>query len=935
MPTEENRQREIAIVDDRPESAQLLDRLLRDRGHIVRHILSGREAIDAIVARPPDLILLDIRIPDLNGYQICAILKTKSETTEIPVIFISALEETIDKVKAFAVGGADYITKPFQPEELLARIENQLTIRQQKQRLQQEVRARAKVTAALRASEAKHRALVETSQSAFWGLDAKGRIAFVNPVIQEIYGYEPNSVIGKPFLDFCAPQARAQDIQAFQKILAGDTSHTGYETVHRAKDGRDVHLLVNAIATRDADGKVTGATGTASDITALKYKQLGQKTQSAILRLALQGQGVESILQELTQQIEQFSPHLSSLIVLRDRLGALRVRASTNLPQSVVDFYDPLPGGDSGTFGQAIMAGKRTIVTDLGEISSEAVPGRTLMLQSGIKAAWVEPILSDADRVLGSVLLCLREARSPQDHELEFVAAAAELTSTILDRKRLEQERDRFFSLPLDMFCIVDFDGYFQRLNPSWETTLGYSRDELMVQPFAEFVHPLDLQATQLEIETLMQGSDSHYFENRYRCKDGSYVWLGWTATPFPEEGMLYAIARNITERKQAEETLRLQSQREQALNRVLQSIRRSFELSEIFSKAVREIGILLNAARVDVLEYREGSRRWLSAAEYATDSEVAPDIPLGFDDRAGTLPGQLRQLDIVCTTTPQELGATLPAEFANAYTGAWMVVPLFVEQKVWGCLSLARQNDQPAWSDGDIELAYAISEHLAIALQQTGLYVRLQEANSSLRRLAEIDGLTQIANRRCFDSRLGQEWHRHHRESQPLSLLLCDLDYFKHYNDAYGHQAGDDCLRQVAQTIDGCLRRATDFVARYGGEEFAIVLQNTNLQGAEQVAQSIAREVQKLRIPHRASQAGANVTVSLGVTSCLPSGSCSPESMIAAADRALYEAKHRGRNTYSVAECVTEPMATAQASQPPARDRSKEPSHRDATLGS
>lgn len=919
MQTEKNRQ-EIVVVDGCSDSAQLLAELLHDRNCSIRHLSSGREAIDEILAKPPVLILLDVCVPDLNGYQICAILKTKSDLADIPIIFLGAPETALDRVKVFAVGGADYISKPFQIEEFAARIESQLAIGRQQQRLQHESRSRSQMAAALRASEAKHQALMETSQNTIWALDRNGRVTFVNPIIRDIYGYEPDDAIGRPFLDFCAPEAREQNIQALQTIFAGDSNHISYETVHRAKDGRDVHLSIHATAARDQDGTVTGVTGTASDITVSKYQQLGQKTQSAILRLALQGRDVETILQELTRQIEQFSPQLSSLVVLKDRSGALRVRAHTNLPAAVVEFYDLLPGGDRGAFARAVMSGERAIVSDLGGTSSEDIPGRTIMMQSGIKACWVEPILSDTEQVLGGFLLCLRQAHSPHNHELEFVSAAAALTSTILDRKRLEKERDRFFSLPLDMFCIIGFNGYFQRLNPSWETTLGYNRSDLMQQPFLEFVHPEDRQATLVEMNALMKETPSRYFENRYRCEDGSYLWLGWTATPFSDEGVLYAIARDITAQKQAEGALRQKSQREQALNRVLQSIRHSVELSEIFSKAVREIGILLDAARVDVLEYREESRLWVSAAEYAIDAETTPDFPLEFDDRSGNTPQQLRQLDIVCTNSPAELGSTLPPAFAKAYPGAWMIVPLFVEHKVWGCLSLARKDGQATWGDADIELAYAISEHLAIALQQSGLYVRLQEANASLKRLAEIDGLTQIANRRCFDNRLEHEWNRHQRETQPLSLLLCDLDYFKPYNDAYGHQAGDDCLRQVAQAIEQCLRRSTDLVARYGGEEFAIVLQNTGLGGAKQVAESIIKEIQKLRIPHRASEVGDCVTVSLGVTCCFPSENCSSlEAMIAAADRALYAAKDRGRNTYRATECTIDsasPQTYAHLSQ-------------------
>lgn len=917
MPSAKKDERTILVVDDHSESSHLLMTLLDSQGYTVHRVLAGRDALGMVEAVSPDLLLLDIRLPDLSGYQVCAILKANPETAGIPVIFLSALEDALDKVKAFAVGGADYITKPFQIEELVARVENQLTIRRQQEDLKLQVQERMLVEAALRASEAQYRALVETSQNAIWALDLHGNITFVNPTIRQIYGHEPDAVIGRPFLDFCAPRERDRDAAAFENILSEAANYSGYETIHRGEDGCDIHLLVNAIPTRNAEGEIVGATGTASDITALKYKQLGQKTQSAILRLALQGRDIDTILQELTQQIEQFSPQLSSLILLKDRLGVLCVRASSNLPQGVVDFYNPASGSASSVHAQAILTGQRSIVTDLGETAAEDVPGRTLLLANGIRAFWVEPILSDTGQILGGIVLCFRQPRPPQDHELEFVTTAAELTSTILDRKRLEQERDRFFSLPLDMFCIAGFNGYFRRLNPSWEATLGYSRAELMEQPFLEFVHPQDRKLTLMEMNTLMSGVPNRYFENRYRCRDGSYRWLAWTAAPFPDEGVLYAIARDITERKQAEETLRLQSRREQALNRVLQAIRHSLELDAIFSKAVREIGLLLDAAQVDVLEYRESERRWISVARHAAIPEEAPTAPLEFDDLAPGLPDRLRQLDIVCTASVTELGTTLPRPFAEVYGGAWMVVPLFVERKVWGCLSLARNERQALWSDPDVELTYAISEHLAIALQQSALYEQLQSANASLQRLVDIDGLTQIANRRCFDSRLQQEWGRHRREGKPLSLLMCDLDEFKAYNDAYGHQAGDDCLQQVARSIDRCLRRATDLVARYGGEEFAIVLPSTDISGAEQVARSIAREVRQLQIPHRASSAADWVTVSLGVAHSVRGSVPTISDLVAAADRALYEAKRGGRNTYRVANTSHWEQTAADADRP------------------
>lgn len=176
-----------------------------------------------------------------------------------------------------------------------------------------------------------------------------------------------------------------------------------------------------------------------------------------------------------------------------------------------------------------------------------------------------------------------------------------------------------------------------------------------------------------------------------------------------------------------------------------------------------------------------------------------------------------------------------------------------------------------------------------------------LQIANQELHCIARLDGLTQVANRRCFDESLEFEWRRLTREHQPLSLILCDIDDFKRYNDHYGHQAGDACLRQVAQAINCHVRRPADLVARYGGEEFVVILPSTDVDGATHVAELIKAEMGLLNISHAASRIRPYVTVSMGVASILPAADYPWENLIAAADRALYAAKNQGRDRYCV----------------------------------
>lgn len=176
-----------------------------------------------------------------------------------------------------------------------------------------------------------------------------------------------------------------------------------------------------------------------------------------------------------------------------------------------------------------------------------------------------------------------------------------------------------------------------------------------------------------------------------------------------------------------------------------------------------------------------------------------------------------------------------------------------------------------------------------------------LQRANLELQNLVTLDSLTQIANRRRFDEYLMQEWHRLVRDQQPLALILADVDYFKAYNDYYGHQQGDVCLKQVTQAMQQAVKRSIDLLARYGGEEFAVILPNTDHAGAVAVAEAIQAEIRQLALPHPASLVDPLITLSLGIAYCIPSIDQSSETLVAAADTALYQAKSHGRNRYRV----------------------------------
>jgi diguanylate cyclase (GGDEF)-like protein len=189
------------------------------------------------------------------------------------------------------------------------------------------------------------------------------------------------------------------------------------------------------------------------------------------------------------------------------------------------------------------------------------------------------------------------------------------------------------------------------------------------------------------------------------------------------------------------------------------------------------------------------------------------------------------------------------------------------------------------------------LRQRLRRLLQQAQVYKQLEAANLALQHLANVDGLTGLANRRRFDDYLNTQWINLAQKQSPLSLILCDIDFFKLYNDYYGHPAGDICIREVGTVLSHKAQRNQDLVARYGGEEFAVIMPNTHASGAFHVAKEIQAGVRDLQISHDQSAVSQCITLSMGVATMIPTWETSPGDLILAADKALYQAKEQGRD--------------------------------------
>lgn len=377
----------------------------------------------------------------------------------------------------------------------------------------------------------------------------------------------------------------------------------------------------------------------------------------------------------------------------------------------------------------------------------------------------------------------------------------------------------------------------------------------------------------------------------------------------------------------------------QQRLRQVERKLRSSLELSNIFGAAVVESAALLGAKQAVLLGYQDETQSWQQVAQYCQNQSLAWQ-PL-FSIVRSESPDLMRQLmlgETVQLYSQQPLPTTETRQWLACWPGSWLLVPVqktsyssyslnepfsflatnktsHSDAAHWGFIALAL-TDSEVWRADAITCAESIAVELSLAIAQAKQHQALMSANQALQKLALLDGLTTLANRRCFDEHLASEWQRLARDQQPLSLILCDLDHFKRYNDSFGHPAGDRCLRKVASALLDGPQRPADLVARYGGEEFAIILPNTDTNGAWRIAQKIHSSIRALKIAHAADNDRPYVTVTMGVSTVVPGHDTTAQILLQAADLALYHAKKQGRDrTYVHAHYNTvDPETTVSA---------------------
>lgn len=348
---------------------------------------------------------------------------------------------------------------------------------------------------------------------------------------------------------------------------------------------------------------------------------------------------------------------------------------------------------------------------------------------------------------------------------------------------------------------------------------------------------------------------------------------------------------------------LQQQLQQQIYLRETIQRIRRALAVNDVHTTAVQALMEFFQADWIFLLE--NGPRCWRPVNQTLHPAHISNSNILNTYLGSEAIVAKLEQTNPITVNAQSVKQVPCNQSWLSQFPGSWLLVPIHLprhgqlqlDDQPWGLVAIGYREADVLWSLEQQTHAKILADEIAIALDHGLLYETVKQDNHDLKSLALTDSLTGLANRRQFDSYFSAEWQRLAREQQPLTLILCDIDYFKRYNDYYGHPTGDICLAKVSEVLTHCIRRPADLVARYGGEEFAVVLPNTDTEGGHSVALAIQKQLATAAIPHSTSSVSSDVTLTMGIASVIPERQFMPQKLLQAADLALYHAKQQGRD--------------------------------------
>lgn len=422
--------------------------------------------------------------------------------------------------------------------------------------------------------------LVESLPQNILRKDRAGRFTFGNRRFCATLGMAREQIVGKTDFDFYpAPLAEKYRWDDEAVIAAGKTLSTVEAHVTPGGERLYVHVMKSPIY--DAAGNPIGTQGIFSDVTDQRRAEQRLTAQHAVTHVLTECDTCQEAYPRIVQAIcESLQWDWGAVWLVDESAEVLRCTATWPAPGPAFVALETesratlLPRG-RGLPGRVWETGQAAAIAELTQDAN--FPRAHAAAQDGLHSAVAWPILTGT-RLLGVMEFFQRDRHQPDTDVLSLLAVIGSHIGQFVERKSAEEERDRFFMLSLDMLCIAGIDGYFRRLNPAWEAVLGYSTAELQAEPFLNFIHPEDRAATLNEVERLAGGQETINFENRYRRKDGTYRWLSWKATPILEQHLVYAAARDITDRRRAEEELRSTADELHRSNQQLQQLAASLE---------------------------------------------------------------------------------------------------------------------------------------------------------------------------------------------------------------------------------------------------------------------------------------------------------------------------------------------------------------------
>ncbi len=409
-------------------------------------------------------------------------------------------------------------------------------------------------------------------------------------------------------------------------------------------------------------------------------------------------------------------------------------------------------------------------------------------------------------------------------------------------------------------------DGTWIRVNQALCDIMGYTSEELLQTTFQDITYPDDLEKDLYHMEQVLAGElNTHSLEKRYIRKDGSIVSTISTYSLVRNRAgkpdYFISAIEDISEKvKLEQEIIKSKEKAEKAEEFIIRALNSQIDTFFLFDPSTQK-AIRWNKAFTNISGYTDEEVAALPAPDSYYSSQ---DLDAASSATQSVLEGNPMsiEMELICKD-----GHKVPTEYQAS---------LFSDEK------------------GTYKYLLSIGRNIS---ERKIAEEKIKRLNKDLSKLAFRDGLTGLINRRMFDEMLDKEWSRAQRNHQPLSLMMIDIDYFKNYNDYYGHLQGDECLKLVAQVLSKVPKRSMDIVARYGGEEFVIIIPETGATQAIQLAEKCCEMVRRQQFPHEQSKVSDVVTISIGISTFTTFSEAQPSLLIAAADKLLYQAKENGRN--------------------------------------